>query len=203
MKEMIFTNEVTRCGDGVYRWYYDLDMYRNHTLLFKVMKIFGIVMAAVVGIILFLLAGEHLLTWNVILWCAVGMAGAMALMLGSYYLWALCMKGVCRMQYEMDEESITMYQSPRATKTVDAMAGVLVVAGMLTGHAGEGLFRGAMIAGANREKARTALRRVRGMKDDRDHDEIRLRCLPAGTTVWVRPEDYAMVWNFLQEHSGK
>lgn len=45
---------VVRCPDGVYRWVYELDMYRNPVVLYAVLKVLGL-SAVVVAVFLFLI----------------------------------------------------------------------------------------------------------------------------------------------------
>ena len=34
-----YTDRVTLCDDGVYRWYYDMDMYKNKSMLWMLLRI--------------------------------------------------------------------------------------------------------------------------------------------------------------------
>ena len=55
MSEPAFTSRVTLDKDGVYRWYYDLDMFRNRYLLNVMLKLTGAICAGVYFLLVLLL----------------------------------------------------------------------------------------------------------------------------------------------------
>ena len=125
--------EVRLCEDGKYRWLYEMNMFRNPTIILTVAKVLGGVLLGlwlVFGLLLSAIEGnwDGLLGMTRVLGIVMGV---MAVLLVIAYL-ILCWMyhGKYIVLFEMDEKSIKHIQLPRQFKRAQAMGLITALVGL-------------------------------------------------------------------------
>ena len=174
------TRQATRLyrdDQGVYRWVYYLDMYKNFSILRTLLKALGIGVGLVGAIIWAYMIRSGFRTFSLtssILFTVIMAAVILAIAVGSYFLVAFLYGGTYVAMFAMDDRKISMYQpSDQADK--NRMIGMFsAAAGAATGN------WGLTAAG-----------------------EIRVHSFLTWYTVYVNPEDMALVAEYLRSRCGK
>ena len=192
---MEFTDRVKLCEDGVYRWYYDLDMRRNPYMLKVTLKVLGIIAAVMMAMTL--LMPSPGMSRGKIAGITLGCIAAAALLaLGVYALMSLRRGGLYRYRYEMGPEGVRLLQEEGDLRRNRALGAAAAVAGTAAGKPG-GAVVAAITARAAGEGGYTAYRSVRRVTLDRGRDCIFLRPLVGENCVYVRPEDFEFVKEYI------
>lgn len=116
MTEVCYTDKVTRFEDGVYRWYYDMDMYRNTSMLHTLEKVNLLIFLGISigGALLIWFAERDASFARAVLLIGLGMGALMALLyLIGYYIAAGIMRGRHRVSFAMREDGIRLIRSGR------------------------------------------------------------------------------------------
>lgn len=185
-------------GDGKYRWTYSLDMYRNPSILLVVLKIFGILWAVLLLVVSVpsLLRGEtSVLAENGRIWAWVT-AVFFAVCLLSYLIVARMYGGRYVVDFTMDEKGIVHSQSPSQVDTARKVAGMTALAGAASGRPGT-LGAGAL---ATRTDLSSDFSRVRRIQAFPRRDLIKVNARFSRNQVYVHPEDFAFVLDYIRSH---
>ena len=200
---MTFTRQyprrVTDGGDGVYRWSSDIDLKNDHYVRNLTLKISLLICGICCGgfSLMILLMGRASMAW-IPLACG---AAVMAITMLSFWLYRLMVRGTCTLGYEMDETSIRMIRSPREQRIMNTAGPAVMILGAVTGHAAEGLARGAMLTGAA-QASRFRLSRIRSLREYPEKNLIIARTLLSSCHIWVPAEDYPLVADLLKERTS-
>ena len=188
------------CPDGVYRWIYRLPMLKNPVILLTTMKAFvvaALIMWALLSILLLFSDGFTAEAFISAAWAAgIGLAVISALLVIAFPLVAWIYGGTYNVLFEMDENGITHTQLAEQFKRAR-------IIGMLTFFAG--LFSkrpttmGAGLLSASRQSMRTPFSGVNGVSTNRTLRVIYLREVLSHNHVYVDPEDYDFVLNYIRE----
>ena len=126
MSEPAFTSRVTLDKDGVYRWYYDLDMFRNRYLLNVMLKLTGAICAGVYFLLVLLLdeggplvASEPWKSLRTQFLLLLPFLGVMLLVITGYCIAAAVKRGKYRLQFEMTEERIRLVRKQSTQEFVN------------------------------------------------------------------------------------
>ena len=208
---------VTLFDDGVYRWSYDLDMWRNRYLLQQIVRILCIalgiptlIIAAMVlrtvlkhpGLardeIMFFIRGD-LLALAVVggIWI-----GTVILTLIVYAVCAAVMRGTWRLCFEMDDSAVALIPSAAAKKrngTLATIASAVEIAALLAGNSDHSLRSASRALRNANESGTTRFDSVRRVKLLVDLDLIDLRQLFGMNQIYVNAEDYPFVRDFILE----
>ena len=197
-REKYFTDRVVKDENGVYRWYYDMDMRQNKYLRNVLFKVMGIICLAILVMMLLMFSGSDLRDGA--LWLVVGLPGGMFLLtvLG-WWLAVLIMKGKYRVYFSMDEDSIQLVRSKRTQAMMNSMGAIGAAAGLAAGKPGEAFRTGVMLSGAA-ASGLTYFKDVRGITEHPEWDSVNLRDITSGNQIWIPKEDYDFVVNFLRDH---
>lgn len=208
----MYPSRVTLFEDGVYRWSYDMDMWRNRYLLGLIIKILCIVL----GIPTLFIAAMALknappvpdrgLSHSDLVALAVvgGMwIGSILLTLAVYAICAAVMHGTWHLCFEMDESAVALVQSAAAKQrnaTLAAVAAVFEIAALFAGKGSHSLHTSSTALRTANESGTTSFGSVRKVRPHPDHDLIDLRELFGMNQIYVRAEDYPFVRDFILEH---
>ena len=198
------TKNITFDSDGVYRWVYELNLYKNPTILFLIWKIFGFVL---LGIWLFMVILEIIddnlsldtlmdIT-SVFLLLALGFG---LLCLIGYLLYALMMGGKYCVLFEMDDRGVHHIQMESQIKKVEAISILTMLVGAMAGR--PGAVGTGMLAGA-RTNMYTAFVDVRNVESCPGRDLIKVNELLNKNQVYAEKEDFDFVLNFILTHTKK
>lgn len=128
---------MTKQQDGIYRWTYELNMYRNPTVLITVLKVLGLSMGLVWLFTVLISIGDRRFWWDGFLSetkvFALVMLGFVVLGAVSYYLYALIQGGRYCVLFEMDEQGVKHTQLARQFKRAQVVAALTTLAGAAAG----------------------------------------------------------------------
>ena len=104
---MNYTDRVELCEDGLYRWYYDLDMRKDHRMIttpLKVLAVIGLFMLVMVQFLPYHSGGMS--RWRVMGILAACFALITAITLGICLIQYLARRGYYRYRFEMGPEGV-------------------------------------------------------------------------------------------------
>ena len=181
---------VTLCSDGKYRWVYEKNLYRDLSVLFLILKIFG-------AICLFM--GLFILVLDRDVKAFVTMTGVMFLIMAvlsviGYLVYALMMGGSYCVSFTMDEKGVEHAQHEKQVKKARLIAELTVLAGLMA--------RSPSVAGTGlmvRTRMYSEFRKVRYLSLDRKKNTIHVD----GNEVYAPAEDLDTVWEFIRTRCPK
>lgn len=190
-----------RNDEDVYHWVYNLPMFKNFSILFTVLKAMGIGMLITFAIILLILVKDGTPAADV-----RNLAGILALVwvivqavsFVCYLLVAALYGGTYVAMYVMDDKRIAQYQ-PADQADRERMIGTFsAAAGALGGN--RGLMAGGLSIGGNLV-VETPFKEIRSLKILPALNEIRVHSFLTWYTVYVNPEDFEYVAEFMESRS--
>ncbi len=194
---------VTLCDDGKYRWIYAMNMWKNPTILFLILKIFyGIF--AVGGVLLVIMsltqpAYEGKL-WENLGYFLIFVAFFTVLILIAYSIVAAMYGGKYIILFTMDEQGITHEQVKEQARKARKL-------GALTAAVGAGRGSLSMMGLGASVAARTSMSSdfsmVRSVKAYKWRNVIKIREILSNNQVYARDEDFDFVYNYIREHCPK
>ena len=191
---------VTLCDDGKYRWIYAMNMWKNPTILFLILKIFyGIF--AVGGVLLVIMsltqpAYEGKL-WENLGYFLIFVAFFTVLILIAYSIVAAMYGGKYIILFTMDEQGIIHEQVKEQARKARKL-------GALTAAVGAGRGNLSMMGLGASVAARTSMSSdfsmVRSVKAYKWRNVIKIREILSNNQVYVRDEDFDFVHQYIREH---
>ena len=208
-----YPERVTLYEDGVYRWSYVMDMWKNRYMIRLVWKIIvpllGLPLLFVAAMVLknarYLtqqgVAREdlmfHLHGDLVSLYIVAGLfAGVLLLTELIYAVCALVMHGQYRVRFEMDESAVALVRNPGTMETINTLGAVAGLIGLVAGKPGAALRVGSTLAVAN-NTGTSRFESTRRVKRIRKYDVLDLREWFGMNQVYVPKEDYDYVRDFI------
>lgn len=196
------SEKIITGDDGKLRWTFELNLWRHPVMLYsgtKAMSIaalsFGILVASVRTGMEGIPAGADFL-WR---YLAIALAVMLPLLGLSYFILCLLYRGRYAMVFGMDEKGVLHVQVPRQHQKA-RMLGLLTV---LTGAAARN--PGISVAGlaATNRSLYSRFSEVRKVKAVRKHNLIRVNGLFVKNQVYVPPEQFDCVWEYITLQCGK
>jgi len=143
MKEVIYQQSnqqvspgVVMGGDGVMRWVYEMNMWKNPTLVITIWKVLLLAALAPALLVFFLNLGDGfgsaLLAFIKIIGIVVGIVTG--LMLLAYPLVAILNGGLYCVMFEMDDKSVKHTQMQKQFKKSQLLSMVVILAGVVAGN---------------------------------------------------------------------
>lgn len=200
---MIYTSEnIKFCPDGKYRWVYEFNMYKNPSILFVVLKIFGFLLLIPCFFIFYpLLKGETwehvydnskyaMLTFGIFFICIfVG-----------YWIYAAMCGGKYVVMFEMDEDGVLHRAMKNNVKKAKAISNLLILAGLLSGNPSR---VGAGLITATHTSSYSTFSSVRKVKAFRRRNLIKVNELLYHNQVYVADEDFDFVYEYISTRCPK
>lgn len=189
--------------DGIYRWVYELNMFRNPTIFVTVLKVLGISLAdtyLLVAVIGFLSDSLHDLeelwglTWPFLLIALVFLViGGIA-----YLLVAAMMGGKYVVLFEMTDTEIRHIQLPKQVKMGQAIGLLAALSGLASGNlttVGLGLS-----TAARGGTSTSVFARVKGVRIHARRGLIKLNQALDRNQIYALPADFPFVASFILAH---
>ncbi len=196
-EDQVLTDRIHLCKDGKYRWIYELNMYKNPSIIFVVFKIFGYILLTGWAIMTIsdLCRGEG---WDTI-WFDTKMmllivALFVVLIILAYLLVAASYGGKYIVLFEMDEQGVLHRQLKSQIKKAQAMGWFTVLAGLKAGNL---TTIGAGLNSATKTSSYSSFENVRNVKACRSRNLIKVNELLEKNQVYVTDEDFDFVYNFI------
>ncbi len=193
-------SRVALCEDGKYRWTYPLDMLKNPSILFVLLKIFGILLSIPLLIALISAAANN--DWQKIwdgfikIWLIV-MVVFFVIILISYLIVVWMNGGKYVVNFTMDEKRLIHEQVPvqydRARK-VGLLAVLMGIFAKRPAAAGAGALA------ASRDTSVSVFDKVRRIKPRRGQNLIKVNQSLERNQVYVPDEDFDFVLDFIRKH---
>ena len=195
------TARIKLCPDGKYRWSYEVNLWRNPSILFDLLKVFGVIMLGMwllVAVIVPLFDGH--LRWHRVMdtsatfiWVLIAV---LVLCLIGYVISGIVSGGRYAAYFVMDEETITHQQMAKEVKRTQVIAAINMMVDDDNGSA-------ALLAAAHSPFI-TPYRRVRKIKTHRRRHLIKVDELLTKNRIYVEdPEDYEFVLRYISERCPK
>ncbi|MBP5230311.1 MAG: zinc ribbon domain-containing protein [Clostridia bacterium] len=191
------------CPDGKYRWMYEVNLFRNPTVMILLLKVFAPVM---LGIFLFALLadacngdldGEAFLgALKVFGICSAVMAALIAI---GYVVYALIMGGKYIVIFEMDENGILHRQLPKQAKKAEAIGLLTAMVGLATGK----ISTVAVGLNSTRTEMYSEFSKVRKIKPGRRSNVIKVNGLLEHNQVYASREDFDFVLQYIESAVAK
>ena len=208
-----YPDRVTLYEDGVYRWSYVMDMWKNRYMIRLVWKI----IVPLLGLPLLLIAAMVLkraipmmqegvpretlmfyLKSDLLALCVVaGLMAAILLLTELIYAGcALAMHGKWRISFEMDESAVALVRNQKTMNTMNAVGTVVGIIGLVAGKPGDSLRIGGSLAAMN-ANGTSRFESARRVKQVRKYDVLDVREWFGMNQVYVPAEGYDYVRDFM------
>ena len=194
------TRNITLGADGVYRWTYEMSMFRDPTLFVLIMKVLLIAVAIVFLFNLCLEGCEGHLNAETLAFdfkiLGIGILGIAVLAALGYLLYAAIMGGKYIVDFAMDEKGILHAQTPAQAKKARKLAAVTAAVGAATGR----LSTVAIGINASRTEMYTEFSRVKKVLAQPRRGVIKLNETLNHNQVYAHPEDFDFVLSYIRAH---
>lgn len=194
--------EVRLCEDGKYRWVYEMNMFRNPTILFTVAKVLGGVILGMwlLGLIIMLFEGD----WDAML----GMTKVLGIVMGvmavltilGYLVVCWMYHGKYIVLFEMDEKGIKHIQLPRQFKRAQAMGLITALVGLA---AKRPTTAGAGLLAATKQASTSEFQHVKKVKAYPRRHLIKVNETLNKNQVYAEPEDFDFVLDWIRTRCPK
>ena len=193
-------SRVALCEDGKYRWTYPLDMLKNPSILFVLLKIFGILLSIPLLIALISAAANN--DWQKIwdgfikIWLIV-MVVFFVIILISYLIVVWMNGGKYVVNFTMDEKRLIHEQVPVQYDRARKVGLLAVLMGIF---AKRPVAAGAGALAASRDTSVSVFDKVRRIKPRRGQNLIKVNQSLERNQVYVPDEDFDFVLDFIRKH---
>ncbi|MCR4744869.1 MAG: zinc ribbon domain-containing protein [Lachnospiraceae bacterium] len=186
--------------DGYYRWYYEMNMISNPTLLITVMKALLLTVGITCALVLIigLATGGGLDSIKGMLVCFAIITPIFLIIGAIAYLIVAAMNGGKYMVlFEMNEEGVIHNQMPSQFKKAQAIGWLGMLVGSATGNltmVGQGLVT------ASKYSTSSSFRNVTSVKVNRSRNTIYVNEVLTKNQVYAQNEDFPFVEKFIFDH---
>ena len=188
--------EVRLCSDGKYRWVYEMNMLKNPTIFFTVLKVMMISVGIVwlFGLVIGLgnMSLDYFLFWTKLTGIMIGIFFVLTI-IGVLITAAVLGKYV--VLFEMDEKGVTHIQMPRQVKKAEVIGLITALVGAM---AKSPTTIGAGVLATAKTKSTSEFVNVRRVKARRRFNLIKVNQLLDKNQVYVADEDFDFVYNFIK-----
>ena len=184
--------------NGVYRWTYELNLYRNPTVLITVLKVLGLSMGLVWLFAVLISIGDRGFWWDGFLSVtkafALVMLGLVVLGAIGYYLYAFILGGRYCVLFEMDEQGVKHTQLARQFKRAQVVAALTTLAGAASGNP---TVMGSGILAGSRASLYSTFASVKKVAAVKARHVIYLDARLNHNQIYVEDEDFDEVYAFI------
>ena len=200
-QEEIYQSEnITMDKKGNYTWKYEMNMYKNYTLLFTVYKVLAVTYLIVVIMMGTLISCNerditeywHILKSSSVLILIFGVLGFF-----SYLILAVMYGGKYEVEFEMNEKQVVHRQVGKQFKKAEKLGCLLAIIGLMSKNP-RPLGQGLLISSKN--QSTSLFKNVESVKGRRSRNVIYVTQLLNHNHVYVADEDYDFVYNFIIKH---
>ena len=193
--------EVRLCNDGKYRWAYEMNLLKNPTIFFTVLKVMMISIGIVwlFGLVIGLgdMKLDYFLFWTKLSGVMLGVFVILTI-IGVLITAAILGKYV--VLFEMDEMGVTHIQMPRQVKKAEVIGLITALVGAM---AKSPTTMGAGLLAASKTKSTSVFANVRRVKARRRLNLIKVNQLLDKNQVYVPDEDFDFVYDFIKSRCTK
>ena len=194
------TGRVTLFPDGKYRWVYEVNLFKNASTFYDVVKVIGLTLGLVYGMMLIMgifVIDDWSVVWPMTLAFFCIALGLCLLCLIIYWIWAAANGGRYAALFEMDEHGITHSQMQKHVRQQQIVSGIGVAVGLATGKPG---VIGNSLLAASVNKWKSDFASVRKVKAVPHRNLIKVSELLTMNRIFVdNPEDYKFVLDYIRQ----
>lgn len=188
-------SEILRCSDGSFRWVYEVNLFKDLSLLGLLYKVFGGIILGM-GLLFFII--ELFADHNYIF--VLEMMGIMAgiflvLIILGYLLYAAIMGGSYCVIYTMDDKGIFQQQQEKQAKKAELIADLTVLAGLLSRNM---TTTGIGLTSARKTSSHTTFKGTKKLTGISRKGLIKIVKGLSHDRVYCGREDYEFVWNYIR-----
>ena len=188
--------EVRLCSDGKYRWAYEMNLLKNPTIFFTVLKVMMISVGIVwlFGLVIGLgdMRLDYFLFWTKLTGIMIGIFFVLTI-IGVLITAAILGKYV--VLFEMDENEVVHIQMPRQVKKAEVIGFITVLVGAMAKNP---TTMGAGLLAASKSRSSSEFANVRRVKAYRKRNLIKVNQLFNKNQVYVADEDFDFVYNYIK-----
>lgn len=199
------TKNIYLCPDGVYRWFYELNMLKNPTLLITVWKVLGIAFGAVALFILIvdLIQGvikgvSDIMPAMKVILILVSVFFVISIIAYLILAWTFGWKYI--VLFEMTEEYVKHIPTPKQFERAQALNWLTVVVGAMSHN--PTVMGAGMLAGA-KSSSTSVFREVEFLRIRRKRNTIHVEQLLDKNQVYAEDEDFDFVEKFIRDRCVK
>ena len=196
------TKNITLGDDGVYRWVYEMNLYRNPTILFLTWKIFAYTCLGFWLLVMFFtydddfwwdgfLRSAELVLIITVIFMVLGLIG--------YLVYALIVGGKYCAMFEMDENGVNHIQMPPQVKKAELIGLLTTLVGIAAGRPG---VVGTGLLAAARTSMYSSFGAVKSVEPFPGRNLIKVNELLFKNQVYVEKEDFDFVLGFIRAHTN-
>ena len=196
------SGEIRLCPDGKYRWYYEYPMLKNPVILFTVWKVMLITALAPALVVLFAGMSDGFLQAVKQFFIVYGITFGIIFVLSciAYFILAAAYGFKYIVLFEMDDAGVTHAQQGKQYDKAQAVSRITVLAGAAN-HDPRAMGTGFLAA--SRRTMTSAFKNVSRVIGQKRRGTIRVNQLFAKNQIYVKPEDYDFVWNYITARCKK
>ena len=172
---------VRLCPDGMYRWVYELNLFKNFTVLGTIIKIFGFILLGL-WLLTTIADGFDGIGQNALVFLGI-FAGVVVVSLLGYLLYAAVAGGKYCVLFEMNETGLRHIQLPRQYKKAQVMGALTVLLGSVSGRPG---MSGTGLLASERTSSTSTLVKVKRLVPKRRYNLIKVNQLLNKNRIFVR-----------------
>lgn len=189
------SKNVVLCTDGKYRWVYEVNLFKDLSILGLLYKVFGITIGILV-VIFFLVELFDGHNYMFVLEMAGILIGIFAVLcIVGYLIYAAVMGGKYCVVFTMDDKGILHEQQAKQAKKANIISDLTVLAGILAGNI---TTIGIGLTNKGRTSMRTSFKGTKKIVAAPKQNLIKLVFGLEHNRVWCEPEDFNFVWNYIK-----
>lgn len=199
------TENIWRCPDGAYRWFYEMNMLRNPTIMFTVWKVLGLSFGIVYLFTLILDLSQGMIHSWLDFWNAsklfVILAGVFfVLSVLAYLIVAAVLGWKYQVLFEMTEETVTHIQMRRQVERAEMLGLITTLVGALAKNP---TTMGAGMIAAAKSISTSEFKSVEFIRVRRKRHTIHVDQLFDRNQVYAEDADFDFVEQFIKERCVK
>lgn len=192
---------ITLCPDGIYRWFFEFNLFKNPTVLFVVWKVLFLSFVGVWLMLVLLEGFSDGFSFSTLLDLTVVFGGLILgmLLLGglAYLLYALFLGGRYCVLFEMDAHGVKHVQMQPQFKRAQALAWIVALSGLAAGKPG---VAGTGILAATKNSMYSSFEKVRSVEVLRKRNVIKVNEMLSKNQIYAEDEDFDFVCDFIRRH---
>jgi len=193
---------VTLGEDGILRWVYEMNMWKNPTLVITIWKVMLLAALALALLIFFLTLSDGLCSAFLVFIKILGIVAGIVtgLMLLAYPLVAMINGGKYCVIFEMDDKSVKHIQMQKQFKKSQVLSMIVTLAGAVTGN-----FQ-ATAAGTlagSKQSSLSSFEKVRSITVNEKRHVIYVNEKLSHNQVYAEPADFAFISDYITKRCKK
>ena len=194
------TPNIAKGSDGVYRWMYELNLFKNPTVLITVYKVLLITFAIMLVFFFFIsIPGGNFAEQFIGMLKVLVILFGIFLVLGliSYLIYAAYLGGKYIVLFEMNEHGVTHTQMPRQYNRVRRVAGTAIISAFLNNDL-------TLLANINlstmRDSSTSVFSHVKSIKPRRSRNVIYVNSPFVKNQIYAEDMDFVFVEWYIKQH---